>query len=58
MTTSQQLKKAVSIIPKIGVIPQELMVVIADIKPCFIIGLNEKQRGIITREFPEVAIKH
>lgn len=58
MTTPQQLKKVASIIPKVGVIPQEFMAAITDIKPCFIIDLNEKQREIITREFSELTIRH
>jgi len=57
MGISQQLKKAALIIPKVGVIPQEFMAVIADIKPCFIRNLNKKESKLIIDKFPELSIE-
>lgn len=57
MNTSQQLKRAVSISPKTGLILQEVLGVIAGIKPCLIVGLTKKGRELITREFPELTLE-
>ncbi len=57
MNTSQKLRKKLLNVSKTGVILQEILAVIAGIKPCFTMDLNEKRKRIIIREFPELSIE-
>jgi len=58
MTTSEQLKKAVLVSFKTGIILPEILAVLAGIKPCLTCGLTRKQKELITREFPELTIEY
>lgn len=57
MGISQQLKKAASNISKTDIIIQEILGVVAGIKPCFIKNLNEKESKLIIDKFPELSME-
>jgi len=57
MTTSEQLKKAVLVSFKTGIILPEILAVLAGIRPCLTCGLTKKQKELITRVFPELTIE-
>jgi len=57
MGTSQQLKNVVLNISKTDIIIQEMLGVVAGIKPCFIKNLNEKESKLIIDKFPELSIE-
>jgi len=56
MDASQKLKKELLNVSKSGVILQEILPVIAGVKPSFIMDLDEKRKRIILSEFPELNI--